>query len=160
MNRAAIVLVILMGAATGNYLAAQNRPAAGRQFYSTWYKPGDANKRYFYRLYFFKSSAQDRAYQSHFVIYKPERNKDWLYWYDPTKKEFWARCATKENQALQGRAISCKELWSILPPEKRKAHINEIDERDFDPVQTSAPFIPGSADKKTMDCPPTDLPSS
>jgi hypothetical protein len=159
MKRPAIVLLVVIGAAAGS-LSGQDRVATSRQFYTTWYKPADPNKQYFFRLYYYKPSDQDRAYRSQMVIYKPQRTKEWLYWYDPDKREFWARCATKFNQALQGRAASCKELWSVLPEGKRKAHINEVREEEFDAVQSLAPFIPGSRDQKRMDCPPTDLPES
>lgn len=151
----ATLLVILAPSLHGDLVGA-DKLATARQFYSVWYKPKDG--RYFFRQYYYKPSPTDTSYRYLYLIYKPERTKEWMYWYDPANKVFWARCATVHNSAFKDGAVSCKELWSILPPEKRKGDLSEIKDTDFEKVESSAPFIPDSNDGKRMDCPPIEVP--
>ena len=66
--------------------------------------------------------------------------------------------ATKNHPTLGGQVRMGKDLWSMLPNDKKKDNLDDIDEGDFGPVKNTSPPIPGSNDGATVDCPPTDLP--
>ena len=150
-----IVPILVFAGVLGVPLSAQ-QPTATRQFYTVWYKHDRFD--YHYRKYFFKTNSSDKSYRFQYVIFKPTKSRDWVYWYDPETKEYWARCATKENQMHRQGVLSCKTLWSILPKDKRKAILDHILDDAWGDVQDDAPEIPNSTDQKHIDCPPVDLP--
>jgi hypothetical protein len=147
-------LILLAG---GRDTRAQNR--GKRQYYEArWHY--DAGKGYHYKRYYYKPRVSDAKYKVQYIIYKPKRTKQFVYWYNPEKKVYWARCATIHHPTLGKQVKAGKDLWSFLPDGKKKAGLDNIEEGDFGPVKNTSPPIPGSSDGATIDCPPPDLPPS
>ncbi len=117
--------------------------------------PGDwierADKAYYYRRYYFKSSATDTDYKYHYVVYYPK--EDWMYYYDPVARTYWCR-AYRDVSDKDGK------LWVVLPRGKvRKALLGEVPTTAWDRPR-EIPLVPGSlatgnpADEADMLVPP------
>ena len=146
---AALVLIsALLGAGAW---AAEGPP---RQYYSGWRQA----PQYYYRFYFFKPKPTDTVYHYQYVIWKPQRTREWVYWYSPKAKKYWARCPTRENRTYGKQVLAGKDLWSLLPDEFRRDNLNNIKDEHFGEVREGAPPIPESEDKRPIDCVPADLP--
>jgi hypothetical protein len=135
----------------------QARPAAGkRQYYEkTWHYNKKAN--YHYKEYKYKPKKNSEAYKTQYVVYKPAK-PNWVYWYNPEKKTYWARCPTKNHPKYGQDIKKGKDYWSIIPPEKRKGNLDEINNKDYGKVTENSPPVPESNDDVHIECPPTDLP--
>ncbi len=155
----AVVALLLAGLGTS-----EARAPVRRQYYDTrWsYKaPARTSPRssgYYYKTYHYKAKKTDRSYKTQYVIYKPSKTKQFVYWYNPEKKTYWARCPTVKHPTYGQEVKKGKDYWSILPQEKRKASLNDIKDSDYGEITTQAPYIPGSDDKTTIDCPSNQLP--
>jgi hypothetical protein len=115
-------------------------------------------KKYYYRTYLYKPNKDDAEYKHQYLIYRPQRTTEWVYWYNPETRKYWARCATK-NHATRGPEVEKgHDLWSFLPGEKRKDVLDAINDDDFGPLQEGGPLIPGAKDRAVIASPPTDLP--
>jgi hypothetical protein len=119
-------------------------------------------KGYYYCRYYYKSDPGAVAYKEQFVIFNP-RDKDWVYWCNPadnpdnktSKPVFWGRCPTKANPTWGKAVKEGKDVWSILPNDKKKSRLADLVEADFPRAKVMAPPIPGSKDlKRTITCPP------
>ena len=91
-----------------------------------------------------------------YVIYKPAKTKDFVFWYNPAKKVYWARCPTVNHAKYGKRVQKGKDFWSIA--KNKKETLDAVKEEDYGPVTTKAPPIPESMDNTTISCPPSDLP--
>jgi hypothetical protein len=132
-------------------------PAAKRQYYDqkwTYYQPG----KYYYKRYHYKPKATDVKYKQQVVVYKPQKTKDYVYWYNPDTKKYWARCPTVNNPTYGQEVKKGKDYWSILPQNDRQASLNKIDDSKFGQMTQQSPQIPQSNDNTKIDCPPTQLP--
>lgn len=147
----ALALVILMPTLA-------QAPRLKRQEYTGWRY--DKVKKYHYREYRYLERAGDKAYKRQYVIYKPQRTKHYVYWFNPEKKVYWARCATVNHPRLGNQVKMLKDFWGMLPNEKKKDSLDAIREGDFGPDRQMSPPIPGSGDGATIECPPIDLPPS
>jgi hypothetical protein len=130
------------------------------QSYTAW-KYSDA-KGYYYCQYFYKSSAGDAAYKEQFVIFSP-KDPNWVYWCNPSDNpdnkagvaKFWGRCPTKANPTFGKLVKEGKDVWSVLPDDKKKSRLADLVEEDFPVARVMSPPIPGSKDpKRTIYCPP------
>ena len=130
-----------------------DEPPPPRQYYSSWRK----TEKFYYRYYYFKPARNDARYKYQYVIFK-QKTPEWVYWYNPTTKKYWARCPTR-NHPMYGKEIAAgKDLWSLLPDEFRRDNLNDIKDEQFEKVENKSPPIPGSKDSQSIDCPPSDLP--
>lgn len=102
-----------------------------RQYYSpSWMTRTTTATRYSYKTYNFKVKATDSTYKQQVVVYNPTVSKNFVYWYNPETKKYWARCPTV-NHPTHGKQVKAgKDYWSILPAEKRKSTLSEIKETD------------------------------
>jgi hypothetical protein len=146
-----LFLVAGLVAAAGPGLT-QAQTASQRQFYSAW--RFSQSKGYYFCSYYYKVEKTDVAYKEQYVIYKPSRTKEWVYWYNPETKKYWARCATKFHPTLGDDVKKGADIWCILPDRAKKAALAEVDDKDFPEAVNKAPVIPGSTDGKTVYCPP------
>lgn len=126
---------------------------APRQYYSGWRK----TDKFYYRYYYFKAARDDARYKYQYVIFR-QKTPEWVYWYNPATKKYWARCPTREHPKYGKDIRAGKDLWSTLDAEFRKDNLNDIADKDFGKVENTSPPIPGSKDKQPIDCPPSDLP--
>jgi hypothetical protein len=119
-------------------------------------------KGYYYCRYLYKSNSGDRSYKEQFVIFNP-KDPNWVYWCNPAdnpdnksgKPKFWARCPTKAHPEFGKLVKKGKDIWAILPDEKKKSRLADLVEADFPKAKEMAPPIPGSKDpKRTITCPP------
>jgi hypothetical protein len=151
---AAAVLVLLLGGLFS--LGAAKVPR--RQYYDKNWKY-HAGTKYYSKTYYYRPTKTYRGkYKYQQVIYKPGKNKNWVYWYNPEKKKYWARCPTK-NHPVYGRQVQRgKDYWSQLPDAKKRNNLDDINDDDWGPVQQKSPPIPGANDNAKIDCPPADLP--
>src|SRR5262249_57085747 len=44
--------------------------------------------------YHYKPAPAAKGYVHQYVVYKPGHDRKWVYWYNPEKKVYWARCPT------------------------------------------------------------------
>lgn len=138
--------------------AAAQGKAEPRQKYGAWMQ--HAEKGYHYREYFFKPKASDKEYQHQYVVYykNDAQKRNWVYFYSPKSEKFWARYPTALNEKYKDQVKAGKELWSVLPADKRKKDLGEIDNAAFGAVGNECPTIPESTDKVAIEVPPSDLP--
>lgn len=149
-----LLLLLLAGGSDG---LAQN-PGGARQQYGDW--KYNAEKGYHYREYQYKPKPTDTKYEHEYVVYyknHPQR-KSWLYYYNPKTEKFWARCPSAVNDKYKDQVKQGKELWSILPSDKRMKSLDEIDNKSFPEPSAKCPTIPGSSDNAPIKSPPADLP--
>lgn len=116
-----------------------------RQYYGGWHK--HSTKNYYYNHYYYKPTPTYAGYRHHYALYYPSRPK-YYYYYNPHKKHYWGRCPV--NTGGEG-------LYSMLPPEARKATLEEIPEKDFPPLG-KLPTIPDVNLEKEPNPPQLDLP--
>jgi hypothetical protein len=130
------------------------------QEYQGWRYSSD--KKYYYCRYLYKSNNGDRAFKEQFVIFNL-KDPTWVYWCIPAdnpdnksgKPKFWGRCPTKANPTFGKLVKQGKDIWSILPDEKKKSRLGDLIEEDFPKAKEMARSIPGSKDpKRTITCPP------
>jgi hypothetical protein len=137
------------------------------QMYGQW--SYSQSKGYFYCSYLYKSDPGDSAFKKQYVIYAPKKDQYWVYWCNPKDNpdnkagvdKYWGRCPTKAHPKLGKLVKEGKDVWSILPPDKRKSRLGDLVEADFPEAKVMAPPVPGSTDpKRTIPCPPDppDLP--
>jgi hypothetical protein len=119
-------------------LSAQTTDA--RQYYSAWKK--HESKPYYYCYYYYKPTATDKTYSYCYGIYYPSRGKR-VYMFNPHTKKYWGY--------WEG------DKYSLLPPDKQKASIDDIPAEDF-PKPGKAPNIPDTKDEIPMLAPPSDFP--
>jgi hypothetical protein len=152
----AVVMVVLLaglGPAQARY------PDTRRQSYDakwSFHKTGN----YYYKVFRFKPRKKDTTYKQQFVIYKPARSRNYLYWYNPDTKKYWARCPTIHNPTYGAEVRKGKDFWSILPSDKRKASLARIRSSDYGPITPESPVLPGSRDNTRIEHTPTHLPES
>ncbi len=130
-----------------------------RQYYSkTW--SYHATKKYHYREYHYKTNSTDTTYQKQYVIYYKNdvKKKNWVYYYNPTSEKVWCRYPTTNHPTYSKSVAAGKELWSVLPKEKRNKDVYSIDDDAYGKVGVTCPVLPDSDDKKPMEMPPADLP--
>jgi hypothetical protein len=150
----AAVLVLLLAGLFG--LQAARAPK--RQYYDRTWKYHKEKKYYTKTYYYRPTKAYSGTPKHQYVVYKPAKDKNWVYWYNPEKKKYWARCPTKHH-ASYGKGVKAgKDYWSYLPDEKKKDNLDDIDDDDWGKVQTSSPDIPASDDGAKVQGPPSDLP--
>ena len=140
------VIVILVASVTPHTAEAQSGYSSygsPRQYYSAWSK--HPTKNYHYRRLYYKPTTSYVGYKHQYVIYYPSRPKH-CYFYNPYKKTYWGRCEIQHG----GK-------YSMLPPEQRKATVEEIPESAF-PPPSDPPFLPEAQDGLRLDLPPDDLP--
>jgi len=134
--------------------------AEQEQSYTSWRY--STAKAYYYCHYYYKSNAGDMAYKEQFVIFNP-KDPHWVYWCNPANNpdnksnepKFWGRCPTKAHPTLGKLVKQGKDVWSVLPDNKKKARLGDLKEADFPEAKVMAPPIPGSRDpKRTITCPP------
>jgi hypothetical protein len=130
------------------------------QSYTGW--KYSAAKGYYYCHYYYKSNEGDAAYKEQFVIYTP-KDPNWVYWCNPANNpdnksgqpKFWGRCPTKANPTFGKLVKEGKDVWSVLPDDKKKSRLADLVEADFPKAKVMAPRIPGAKDPKwTITCPP------
>jgi hypothetical protein len=134
-------------------------PETRRQAYDarwSYHKTGN----YYYKVFRFKPRKANTTYKQQFVIYKPTKTRNYVYWYNPDTKKYWARCPTVNNPVYGSAVRNGKDFWSLLPPEKRKASLKLIKGSDFGPVTSESPILPGSTDNTRIACPPPQLPDA
>jgi hypothetical protein len=143
----------LLGAVDGVH--AQNTKA--RQYYDkTWTYNKTAN--YHYKTYHFKVKKTDTEYKKQVVVYKPTVTKNFVYWYNPDTKKYWARCPTVNHPTYGKEVAAGKDYWSIAVKDKQTDSLDNVKEENYGKVEEKSPPIPYSEDKVKIDCPPTDLP--
>ena len=54
--------------------------------------------------------------------------KQFVYWYNPESKKYWARCPTVHHPKYGKQVKEGKDLWSYIPAAKRKMKLEEIPE--------------------------------
>lgn len=118
-----------------------------RQYYGGWYK--HESKPYYYNHYYYKPTPNYAGYKHHYVMYYPSRPKHY-YYYNPHKKVYWGRCPIQAQAPGVGQ-------YSLLPPEARKANLEDIPEKDF-PKPGPLPTIPDANVEKEKNPPQLDLP--
>jgi hypothetical protein len=130
-----------------------------RQYYGKSWAYNSA-KKYYYREYHYKKKATDTTYQKQYMIYYKEdpKKKNWVYYYSPATEKVWCRYPTKVHPTYGESVVEKKELWSVLPKEKRKKDVYAIDDGDYGKVGATCPTLPDSDDKASMEMPPADLP--
>jgi hypothetical protein len=145
-------------------LALAQSAAAQNQVYGKWATASDGRR---YCEYLYKSTPDARAYKKQYVFFDP-RDPHWVYWANPAnnpdnksgKDSYWARCPTKAHPKLGQLIKDGKDVWSILPPDKRVSRFADLNKAAFPEAKVMSPPIPGSMDGRTIDCPPDppDLP--
>src|SRR5262249_34895541 len=138
-------LLILGALALLAILPAAYAQVGKRQFYSNWQHIREKN--YYMRTYYYKSGPNDFAYRTQYVIYKPSLSKEWVYWYNPETKKFWARCATKNHPMYGADVKKFKDIWGLIPKDSPMPEKTEgLAEAMFGETKAEAPPIPGSMD--------------
>lgn len=152
------ILLALLALGLGLSLSSESRGQAGqrRQFYTSW-QYSEANK-YHYREYYYKAKPTADAYKKQYVVYKPARTKNYVYWYNPDTKKYWGRCPTVHHAKYGADVKKGKDIWAMLPDAKKKTGLDDIRDDDFGADRETSPPIPGSNDGGTINCPPSDLP--
>jgi hypothetical protein len=132
--------------------------APKRQYYDkSWEYQKD--KKYYTKTYYYRPTKGYTGKPKHqYIVYKPSRSKNWVYWYNPEKKKYWARCPTRNHPVYGAKVKDGKDYWSMLPNEKKKGNLDDIDDEDWGKAQNNSPPIPGNDDDETIQCPPSDLP--
>jgi hypothetical protein len=133
----------------------QARPAEKRQYYDAKWSYNKPAK-YYYKTYHYKPTPDYAGYKKQQVIYKPAKNKNFVYWYNPEKKVYWARCPTVKHPKYGKEVKEGKDYWSIA--KNKKENLDYVQKDDYGPVTTKAPPIPESIDNTHISCPPADLP--
>jgi hypothetical protein len=69
---------------------AQAVPGPRQSYSKSWtYK---RSKGYYFKLYHYRPTRGASTYQRQYVVYKPTRSREWVYWYNPqTKKSGFAK---------------------------------------------------------------------
>ena len=132
--------------------------SAQTQYYGKWKKSSDGR---YYCDYYYKSTPAATAYKKQYVIYNP-KDPNWVYWSNPkdnpdnAKKvdSYWARCPTKLHPTYGKDIKAGKDIWSILPADKRPSEYAKINAADFPEPKVMSPPIPGEGAKGTIECPP------
>jgi hypothetical protein len=155
MNRVALFAIACSALSSATALGADSD-----QSYSRW-RYSEA-KGYYYCQYLYKSNSGDVAYKEQLVIFNPKDPK-WVYWCLPAdnpdnksdKPKLWGRCPTKAHPDFKKLVKAGKDIWSLLPDDKKKTRLVDLDEGDFPKAKEMAKAIPGSRDpKRTIACPP------
>ena len=138
--------------------------AADGQFYTPWKKAADGR---YYCEYLYKSTVTETTYKTQYVFFDP-KDPQWVYWANPGtnpdnksgKDKYWGRCPTKAHPTLGKLIKEGKDVWSVLPDDKKKERFADLKDADFPPAKVMAPPVPGSKDGRTIACPtdPPDLP--
>jgi hypothetical protein len=164
LKAAGLTLAVLVLASV-EYAHAQKGKGRVRQYYSkSWTKHPTYN--YHYKTYHYKPTPRYTGYKEQHVVYKPAKTKNWVYWYNPEKKVYWARCPTVNHKKYGADVRKGKDYWSYLPQEKKKPKLEDIDDKDYGQVTDKAPYIgeegltqePPAEGKTQVACPPSDLP--
>jgi hypothetical protein len=155
MKRIAWMAVACSGLLGGSVLAAD-----ADQSYSGW-KYSSA-RGYYDCQYLYKSNAGDVTYKEQFVIFTP-KDPNWVYWCNPHNNpdnksgvaKFWGRCPTRVNPDFGKLVKAGKDVWSILPDDKKKSRLADLVDADFPRAKVMAAPIPGSKNpRRTITCPP------
>jgi hypothetical protein len=133
----------------------QARAPEKRQYYEEKWSYNETAK-YHYKKYFYKPKPKYKGYKHHLVVYKPQKDRKHVYWYNPEKKAYWARCPTVKHPMYGKQVKEGKDYWSIA--KNKKESLDYVKEEDYGPVTEQAPPIPESAGKTHISCPPSDLP--
>src|SRR5206468_575373 len=106
----------------------RGQAARGRQYYSGWHY--NSAKKYHYREYYYKAKPSDTVYKTQYVVYKPQRTKSYVYWYNPESKKYWARCPTVHHAKYGAEVKKGKDYWGMLPESKKQGGLDEIADND------------------------------
>jgi hypothetical protein len=150
---AAAALALLGGLAT-----VQAAPARRQYYDKKWSYNSKPKAPYHYRTYHYKPRSSYKGYKTQYVVYRPKKTKDWVYWYNPEKKRYWARCPTQYHKTYGADIKKGKDYWSLLPNEKKKEYLDDVKEDDWGKVEAKSPPVPDSDDGTKIQCPPADLP--
>src|SRR5258708_312640 len=126
--------------------------SAQDQSYGSWARSADGR---WYCSYFYKSNSGDSSYKKQYVFYDP-KDPCWVYWANPKdnpdnksgKDKYWARCPTKAHPKLGQLVKEGKDVWSLLPDDKKPSRFADLNDGDFPPSTISCPPIPGQKDPK------------
>jgi len=152
-------LFVLAFALLGWVENAQAQKREPRQYYGkTW----EYNKKgnYYHKTYNYKPKPTDTEYKKQVVVYKPAVSKNYVYWYNPDSKKYWARCPTVNHPTYGKEVKQGKDYWSICHQDKRTDSLDEQKDDDYGKMEQKSPPIPYSEDNVKIDCPPTDLPKA
>jgi hypothetical protein len=149
----------LCGLAVALTMQLAHAQAPARQFYDMKWQ-FNKDKGYHYKKFHYKAAPMDKEYKHQYVIFykNDEQKKNWLYFYNPTSEKIWARYPTTHNATYAEDVKKGKELWSILPKEKRARDVYDIKADDYGKVGVTCPIVPESKDNTNMLLPPSDLP--
>ena len=149
------LVVLLVG------MAYQAPPAASP--YGKWQKDTPTGR--YYCEYHYRPSDKDPV-GVHYVVYDPH-DPGWVYWLNTPdnpynkkgEKSYWARCPTRANPTFGKQIREGKDLWSILPPEKRKSEFTSLRKDDFPEPKEMSPPVPNQDNpKRVIPCPPDPAP--
>ncbi|MCA9114985.1 MAG: hypothetical protein KDA79_07850 [Planctomycetaceae bacterium] len=132
-----VVLYVSLAAAMAG-MWAETAQAAYRQYFTAW--AYHEQRDYHYRTWYFKPTEQTSGYRHHYCLYFPTRPK-YVYWYDPTAKQFWGRYELSGKEGAR---------FSVLKPEDRATSIDAIAEDSF-PAAGPMPALPDSTDGVPVD---------
>jgi len=136
---------------------AQARRPEPRQYYDkTW--THDKDKNYYYKTFHYKAKATDKEYRKQYVIYKPSVTKNFVHWYNPDTKKYWARCPTVNHPDYGKEVKRGKDYWSIASQDQRYDTLDKMKEENYGRIEEKSPPIPYSEDNVKIQCPPSDLP--
>jgi hypothetical protein len=133
--------------------------SAQQQYYGKWKKSSDGR---YYCDYYYKARPADAAYKKQYVIYSP-KDPHWVYWANPKDNpdnakgadSYWARCPTKYHPTYGQQIKAGKDIWCILPADKRPAEFAKLNAADFPEPKVMSPPIPGAPNGGgTIACPP------
>src|SRR5262249_33904672 len=107
-------------------------------------------KGYYYKTCYFPSGAHQ-----YLIVYPTHR--DWLYWYNPQKRVYWAACPTIYNQRWGNAVSQGRDLF--LKASKKSSNLR--DTMFPDPGSDGANFQPGTTtdvdgSQISLGCPQTD----
>ena len=153
----AAALLVVGLALLGRVETAQAQKSQPRQYYDkTWSYNKTAN--YHYKVYHYKPKATDTEYKRQVVVYKPAVSKNYVYWYNPDTKKYWARCPTVNHPTYGKEVAAGKDYWSLAPKAKQHESLDEVKEGDYGKVEAKSPPVPYATDDVKIECPPADLP--
>jgi hypothetical protein len=149
---AAGFLALLCSLAYAQYAPQYWGKPGGRSYYGYrnshfYYGPyWGKGKTYYTYYYYFKTNPSATKYSYHTVFYYPKGKYDGYYYKNkmrghPDYNKFWGRCRPGSSE------------YELLPPTKRKANLEDIEERDFE-NQHKMVMVPGMKPGETIVPPP------
>ncbi len=138
-----VVALVVAGWVAAPASSKAQRGAARQVYGARWFHYPKQN--YYLRYYFYKPHAGYNGYNYQYIIYRPA-TPGYVYYYNPHKRKYWGRYDVE------------RQLYSVLPPEKRKDSAAKIAEADFPPGGPMPP-MPESKDGVTL-APPPQTPAS